>query len=117
MSRWSEDDKSRMADMWNRNWSTGEIAKVFGVTRNVVVGVINRMATAGDKRLTRMTRGASPSFKGLHPFSDKESLRILSLREDHGSTWETIGRDLKKAPASYAQHYHEIIRDLEASEQ
>lgn len=51
---WTKEREAKVAEMWNAGYSTSEIVDYFGgktvVTRNSVIGKINRMGLARFKK-------------------------------------------------------------------
>jgi len=55
------DLKSRIVELWNSGFTAGEIALEFKVTRNKVMGIINRSRAAG--LITRFVPKTQPKLK------------------------------------------------------
>lgn len=102
----TEAEKTKIADLWNKGLSAAEIAKRMSKrSRNAVIGIVTRMRDKGDSRIIR---GALRST----PFSDAESLKLLSMRENEGATFRDIGDSLGRPGPACSAHYAEIIRDM-----
>lgn len=102
----SEEEKTRLAKLWNEGKSAGEIAlRCEGRSRNSVIGIITRMRDRGDPRIVR---------GGLivAEFSDAESLKLLAMRENDGMTFRKIGEVLGRPSGACSAHYGKILRDM-----
>lgn len=47
---WATEDLQRLVDLWLEGVSSGKIATEFGVSRNAVMGVVNRLGLPGKSR-------------------------------------------------------------------
>lgn len=106
---WSEEDKAKIVALYASGLSASEIARDYfpDNSRNSIVGVIAR---------ERNKNPHSVCLEQTALWSDRQSLRLLWLKECENLHWAVIASQLRKTKNQCTAHYREIMRDLEESE-
>lgn len=106
---WSDADKKKVVELFNAGFTAAEIGRDHfpGKSRNAVAGILHRM------------QEKDASVLDLDPtalWTDRQSLRLLHLRENEELSWPKIASALRKSKQECTTHYRNILHDLAESE-
>lgn len=65
--RWSDERTTEMLRLWAKGDTAKDIAKAFGVTRNAVIGRLNRLGRMGDRTAAATRLGGKRTRVGWKP--------------------------------------------------
>ena len=83
---WTDKKIDKLKELWKQGDMAVEVAKVFGVTKNAIIGKVNRLNLAPRRR------GGSPRIKHPH-----ESVPIV-IEPENPTSLESLTNDQCKFP-------------------
>ncbi len=109
---WTDERIAELKDLWASGHSTGQIAKLWGVTRNMIMGKISRLRLESPSEKLTIVANGRPRKPNPHPRRPTEPRRHVIRRTNNAHQFVLETGELVEKPARGANTVFTAMSDI-----